>query len=272
MVTSYTSVTITTSQRLSQTMEKNRDWVQRNPRYRFAERYSATICRTSESGPETIPADLLDMSRCGLKLSIPTQLEVHEVIQLHLVNDELGLNLIESAQIRWVREKAETGTWDVGCEIQRGIDENVLEELAERGLLDRRDSARHNVTAEGLAQWELSEDSVPVQLLNLSTEGFCLASDQATNVGSRLKLTLIDDDGQSQVEILARSRWQHEFENGYLIGCELAMDDVFDLVGYFADSPQPSVENDGRWLRLSLLSGAAILAIVATLSISWIIF
>jgi hypothetical protein len=43
-------------------------------------------------------------------------------------------------------------------------------------------------------------------------------------------------------------------------------------VGYFADSPQPLLENEGRWLRLSLLSGAAILAVVAAVSISWIIF
>ncbi len=81
---------------------------------------------------------------------------------MHVANDELRLNLTESALVRWIREDTETGLWQVGCQIQGEIDEDVLIDLAECGLLDRRDSVRHRVTGEALAQWELGDDIVPV--------------------------------------------------------------------------------------------------------------
>jgi len=212
------------------------------------------------------------MSRGGLKLSVPVELAVHEVVQLQVASEVLQMDLAEPAQIRWIRKDPDSDGWHVGCQIQTAIDEEILEELAERGLLDRRNSARHSVNAEAMAQWELREDSVPVQLLNLSSEGFCLASDQPTNVGSRLKLTLSDENGQPSHEILARSKWQTEFENGYMIGCELSVEDIFDLVGYFADSPKHEpIATVTRPQFRPLLTGAAILAVVAALCISWIV-
>ena len=135
--------------------------------------------------------------------------------------------------------------------------------LAKRRLLDRRNSARHSVTGEAQALWELSEDSVPVQLLNLSEDGFCLVSDRPTQVGLRLRLTLSGDDGDSLYEIRSRAKWQQGFENGYLIGCDLALHDVFDLVGYFASSEQNSSANKRQRRKLFLLAGVAMSAVVA---------
>jgi hypothetical protein len=255
-------------------MVNNNDWVEREVRYRVTDDFSlpATVHRTGKSGDETIQADLLDMSRCGLKISVSTELAFQELVQVHVESDELGLNLTESARVRWIREEPATNSWTIGCDTEGEIHEDVLEDLVERGLLDRRDSSRRRVTGEALAQWELSENRVPVQLLNLSPGGFCLASDQPTKVGARLKLTLADDDGQSPYEILARAKWQHEFENGYLIGCDLALDDVFDLVGYFATSAQKSSANKGRGRKLSLLAGVAMLAVLAVLYVSHVVF
>jgi hypothetical protein len=204
------------------------------------------------------------MSRGGLKLAVPVELSMHEIVQLRVESEELQMDLSEPAQIRWVRKDPDSDGWHVGCQIQGSINEDVLEDLAAKGLLDRRNTARHGIKAEAVAQWELCEDRVPVQLLNLSSEGFCLASDEPTNVGSRLKLKLSDDTGESSHEILARSKWQHEFDNGYMIGCELAVEDIFDLVGYFAETPQEKAPftTGRRRYRRPLLAGAAILAVV----------
>jgi len=255
-------------------MDKNKDWVERGARYKVTDDFSmpATVHRTGKSGDETIQADLLDISRGGLKLSVSTILVFEELIQVHVESDELGLSLTESAHVRWIREDEKANSWTVGCDIQGEIDEEVLEDLVKCGLLDRRFSPRRRITGDALAQWELSENRVPVQLLNLSPGGFCLASDQPSKVGARLKLTLADDDGQSPYEILARAKWQHEFENGYLIGCDLALEDVFDLVGYFATTTRQSSANNGRWRKLSLLAGAAVLAVLAALYVSRVVF
>ena len=249
-------------------------WIERDVRYQFTNTYAATISRSGESGTESIDVCLLDMSRGGLKLSVPVELAIHEIVQLHIASEELQMNMEESAQIRWIRKDPDSDGWHVGCQIQTIIDEDVLEQLAERGLLDRRNSARQRVNCEALAQWELREDSVPVRLLNLSSEGFCLASDQPTNIGSRIKLTLCDENGASSHEILARSKWQIDFDNGYMIGCELAVEDIFDLVGYFADSPskEPTAVVSRRWRKKPLLTGVAILAVVAAVCLSWMVF
>ncbi len=69
MVTSYVFVAANkTAYDLHQTMDKNKGWVQREVRYQVADHHSlsATVYRTSESGAETIQADLLDISRRGL--------------------------------------------------------------------------------------------------------------------------------------------------------------------------------------------------------------
>lgn len=254
-------------------MGLNENWVEREVRYRVSASVSlpATVHRTGEFGNETMQAELLDMSRSGLQLSVPTELAFEELVQVHVENDALGLNLTETAKVRWTRENAETKSWTVGCDILGEIQEDVLEDLIENGLLDRRYSRRRAVTGDALAQWELSEVKVPVQILNLSSDGFCLASDEPTKIGARLKLTLADDDGQAPYEILARAKWQHEFENGYLIGCDLTMDDVFDLVGYFAASTEKSSANEDRRRDLSLLAAVAALAVLVTHFVSRIV-
>ena len=253
-------------------MDKPIDWFDREVRYRVkGDFWPATVLRTTESGDETVQAQLLDISQRGLKLSVPIELANDEVFRVRLANDELGVDVIESAQVCWARKQEETDSWTVGCKIQQQIDKNTLEDLVEHGLLDRRFSGRRPVTGDALAQWELSGESVPVQLLNLSAGGFCLASDQPTKIGSRLKLILSDDDGRSSGEILARARWQREFDNGYLIGCEMTLDDVLDLVGHFSSSPQVSFANPGRRRKLPLLASVALLSVVAVACIAWII-
>ncbi len=253
-------------------MGTNRHGVERAVRYQLTNPYAATFYWNTESGGDTYAANLLDISRGGLKLSVPIELKIDDVIQLRLANEESQLDLRESARVCWIQKDPDSDGWHVGCQIQGAIDEDVLRELATRGLLDRRNKARHCAKVEALAQWELRKDRVPVQILNLSSEGFCLAADEPTDVGSRVKLTFCDDNGESSHEILARSTWQKEFENGYMIGCELAVEDIFDLVGYFVDTSRDRSNSRSRSFGRLLLAGAAILTVATAIFLVWMVF
>lgn len=240
----------------------------RNARYSLADPgiLESFVLRNSVSPPQTIDAELLDISREGVKLALQTPLAFEEVFQLQLVNQVIGLELLETARVRWIREASESESLIVGCSIEDEIPDEILEDLIECGLLDRRQSARNKVTKAAIADWEMGDEPVPVRLLNLSTDGFCLAADDPCIIGARLKLTLTDDSGQTPYEIRARSKWQQDFEKGYLIGCEMVGDEPFDLAGHCdpqtVTKENPPVPRNGNRLFFSVAVTLAVLVVL----------
>jgi hypothetical protein len=93
-----------------------------------------------EVEPRSIPksepfrAQLVDLSRQGLQLRIPVPLAVHENVSVRIRDDDSGLSISVSGEVRWQRP-AEDGHWFVGCRCQQELNWETMGELFLHELL-----------------------------------------------------------------------------------------------------------------------------------------
>ena len=73
-------------------------------------------------------AELLDLSRSGVRLRVAADLKVQEPITLRLHDEPSGLRLTRSATVRWKRPE-QGDLWLVGCLFDEHVEWEMLGEL-----------------------------------------------------------------------------------------------------------------------------------------------
>jgi hypothetical protein len=161
----------------------------------------------------------MDLSHQGVKIQVPECLPFAEKVKLQFDVAELDLNFETEGEVCWSRP-GEKDTWFIGCTVAPKIADEVFWNLATNGYIDRRQSFRIVTSYKALASWELNDSKVPVEIVDYSAHGFCIAADKDTRVGKRVMLHLTRPDGK-QVSIAASVRWSRVVEQERLVGCEL---------------------------------------------------
>ena len=113
------------------------NFVVRRPRYRATGRVPVvlTIVRASELEPAVVPAELLDVSRHGMRLKLAVPLAMDEPILIRLKEAEGGLERSFRAHVLWRFEEGQDA-WIVGCPLEGEIDWEALGELFLHEVLD----------------------------------------------------------------------------------------------------------------------------------------
>ena len=111
-------------------------YVSRRPRHHVAGPAGPclTVERSPGNAPESIEAELLDLSRSGVRFRTIIPLCVGESICVRLAHDESGLHLVRSATVCWTNSDRH-GTWSVGCSFVEQVDWETLGELFLSGVL-----------------------------------------------------------------------------------------------------------------------------------------
>ncbi len=165
---------------------------------------------------EFIHAELLDLSARGAKFKIKEPIAVEEVLAVKIQFNDPKQIIATSGKVRRVSPGDD---WWFGCEFDVPIKAEVLTELSQTGVLERRENYRRQVSFEAIAKWELHQDTVPVRILDYSPDGgFCLTSAHAGEPGQRVQLQF--EQGNGTVQVCGVARWQVETETGYVVGCE----------------------------------------------------
>jgi hypothetical protein len=198
----------------SETQEVEQPPRMKRHRLRRGKPIRVTVERQSGSTPEE--AELLDISRSGMKVAVPIHLALHEAVQLKLEVPDLDTSLSLPATVCWSRP-GEGDIWRVGCQFSPPLPESTLAQLAEGGFLQRRQNPREEVAIEASIRWEAAEQSSDVRITDLSTGGFCLLCYQPGKVGDRLLLEVTDASGEL-TRIPARAQWQRQADEGVLTG------------------------------------------------------
>ena len=197
----------------------------RNARHPINDRLALEVVvrRHDDDAPLEAEATLIDVSRQGLKLSLSEPLAFDEVVHLEVHCREPDVDFAVTAEVKWLRRNDDAGAWIIGCSVSNRIPDEFFEEIASYGAYNRRAAPRHDMTKQAVVRWEACQKKIPVGIVNLSPGGFCISSPEYAQVGKGLLLELEGSDGK-QIQVTAKSKWQLEFESGYLIGCESSVD------------------------------------------------
>ena len=181
---------------------------------------TATIQRQAECVPASVAAEVFDFSPGGAKLQVGFPLAQQERVELHLQSEALELDLRMAGVINWIRP-VRLDTWLLGCQITPKIPNAALERLFHSGILDRRQFARLALKKRVQAQWELSGEPFPLEVIDLSVAGFSAVSPLAGRAGQRL-LVITHGPGQPHRHVVARMQWCAQLADKFLLGCSFA--------------------------------------------------
>ena len=211
----------------------------REQRYQILAPESITVQVRREQPRENIPAELIDISQVGAKLSLPACVRFAELVELRLKVSELKFSVDLISEVCWVRP--EKDRWLVGLSLKNNIPQGSLERLGKAKIIDRRRSPRHAVKRSAVVRWELESETCPVEVRNYSAGGFCIASKRASYAGASVLLEIDVEADDSPRAIYGKVVWQAEEDGMYVLGCEITNGDGTVL---FRDIRSTSGEDD----------------------------
>lgn len=237
----------------------------REPRYQVtrARAVRVVIERAAGITQETLEAELSDLSPSGAKLRLesPAKVQFQEAILLRLESQEIGLNLTIHAKVCWIRGSA-ADCWTLGCTFSPSLPEHCIQELFNKGLLERRRNTRRSVRGQAVARWELDAAATNVGLLDISTGGFSVLSAKPAKPGSRMSLRP-EKWRASEPEVTERVQWLLRVEGGFVIGCEFCDSRDFTRLRETVCGAKDMQEATEREPRISLIAMLGIVAIIA---------
>lgn len=124
-------------------MESNRkNYDRQKPRHYVAGGETAVVevRRYAGRSPDVLAARLLDFSRQGAKLELPTSLVLAETVMLRLCPAQKQMEWEFPANVLWQRA-VESGAWLVGCRFSVEVSFETLGELFLNGILSDKPSA-----------------------------------------------------------------------------------------------------------------------------------
>ena len=109
---------------------------------------NVTIQRGEGRSPSQIPAELIDISRTGVKLAAPSCPAIDDALVLKLQFPSVDLDLSVEAKVCWA-QPAEQESWRLGCTLTPKLPADVLTRLAVGGYIQRRRNTRHSLDVPG---------------------------------------------------------------------------------------------------------------------------
>jgi len=263
---------ITESLQSDMSTVENRPIIARETRYQFAQNRetSVRICRQADTNGQSIDGTLLDLSRGGAKLSLARCIAIQEVIELEIELVDANVCLTLQAEVRWLRPQKQN-MWSIGVAFCERLSDEQLALLAGGGYLERREGTRYGSNIPATIRRELSEETIPVEVVNISVAGIGLSSAEPIEIGQHVQLRLLVEAYSDKI-LTATTRWIVRVDDHYHIGCMLHRSEdhrhlkcaAFGFeIEKFSTAPKARVP----WLRLvavALFSFCTTFAVLAT--------
>lgn len=210
------------------------------PRYRA---YSDDVlaCSVSvRSGDEekTSIARVINLSQSGARLKIPIVVSVGQQIHIRFTVAETDFEVSADATIRWAQPAAD-GQTAFGCVLDESIDSQLLEELAEAGILERRQDERIPVSIPVHTRQELSDTDADAEIQEYSRGGLRLISEKKIDLDGRLMISF----PEVCKTIIVRPVWQREIDERFQVGCRLLERSDSAIISSLVESPETIVNS-----------------------------
>ena len=228
--------------------------VERDPRYMVIDHSSVDVAvqPSNNAIDAEIDAVLIDISNGGARLRTNQQVPQGQQLTLKLSSDQISGSVLVDAKVCWIQLSGQ-GEWFFGCAFQPPIPQLVLDQLSQSGVLDRREDQRTDVSITSTAAWQLATDVQSVCIVNISSCGFCLISQQPGKPGNKVLLKFTDGDIQDTVT--GRCRWQVETDSGFTLGCEFSGPEDYQVLRRIQIQHDARLSSEKRGLFRRLLGG-----------------
>ncbi len=242
------------------TTDSSPDFVPRK-RYRVAAGQTLPVSiERPTNGQRPASGELVDISMAGVRILSDEPLQTGEKLVLHMEPKSIGVITSIGCQVQWIRGDDSEDKWTAVCLFEYYLEKKILEEYVDNGLLERRQSDRHNISLAASVKFEgVSDEMAEVDLYNIGMGGFCFQSLIAGKVGSHVRVTLYDS-AYGMVE--GRIVWQTANYGEHLIGCQWVNRKVISFAKKLSQSTVLTPIRSRSRLGAHLV-GAAVIAVVA---------
>lgn len=110
------------------------DFIIRRPRHGATIDSNSQVVAELCIGSRSVPAELADLSRLGLKLVVNTAVAADDRLQLRLTQPASRFQLELAITVRWCRPEGD-GKWSVGCVFDQELSWETMGELFLNGIL-----------------------------------------------------------------------------------------------------------------------------------------
>ena len=190
------------------------------------------VQRSTDDQNQFIEGALSDLSPGGAKLLLSECLQVAENDSIRITIEELKTTIDVSGEICWSRP-ADDDKGHAGFSFNPRIDPDLLTQLANKGVIERRGHGRRVSQGSIQVYRELDAEPFDVELTDYSINGFCMETPTACHPGQRLRLCAPSDDGE-QIIVAGKVRWNLGLRDRYVVGCAMNNPAQYEVLHQFA--------------------------------------
>jgi PilZ domain len=176
---------------------------------------------------------VLDLSASGLRMVCEGSFTVGTAFTVDLTSDRsygMFCGVVRRVD-PWVG-----GRSVIGCSLSDRIRDQVLEDLANLGVVDRRSDHRVPVTRKAKISWQLQPGEIDAELQDCSSGGLKLLASAPVPLNSRLRIRFEDEQGDDGwITVEGNSVWQRECEAGVYVGIAFTQKDTPNLISHLLD-------------------------------------
>jgi hypothetical protein len=219
-------------------------------------------CVTFVEFEDPVEGTVVDISANGLRLLCGGKFTVGQAFLTELKTDRL--HGVFPGVVRRVQPWTE-GKSVLGCQLLESIPDHVLAALATEGVLNRRDHERVQWKYPAKATCELQSSEIDIEIQDCSLGGLKIYTQAEIPDEARLRIR-VGMDGEEQVEVNAKTRWQQNHHDGYLAGLAFTSQKIPEVIrravaGKADCDDVEAIVHRKRPLFLGILTAAAIILI-----------
>ena len=196
-------------------------WRPRSPRYEIVRADGIAVELKQLSGEDqyvTFPAQLKQISQGGARLITQRPLRLDERFVVSVKFDATAFESIVDARVAWARP-LRGEDWLMGCEFTPELPEQLLDDLALNGFINRREKGRILVRTPVNVRQDSCPEMSQGNIVDFSHGGLCLESEFASQLEEQLQLIVGTNGSQKQANMLVRWRIESH-ESLHVMGCE----------------------------------------------------
>lgn len=174
---------------------------------------AAMVSDRDDLGGDATEVRLDNISTGGAQFTAPCRMRKNALVRISLRTQD-GLTLGMNAIVRWAI--VDSQGWVCGCQFEDELESEVLSQLAESGVLDRRRNQRIPVLLECSAVFAGNPEKVNCRITDYSNGGVCLKSDVLVPLGYKVRVAV--SDAGEKAEVYGVVQWVDEQQK--LMGIE----------------------------------------------------